>query len=515
MIVAKHGVHLLPMLTARRHFTLLFLSLFIAAPFARSVPSAPTDAIKLTLNDAIQRALEKNFAIKVEGYNASIASARVTESLGKFDPVLSGSYNNADSYSPQLIDLATGLRPTANYTNTVAYDLNVGGVLPWGMTYQAGTTTNNPRGTFTSFNDNFSTFAGVSGTQPLLRNFGFGTTLATIRIAQVNRGLSEWQFRQTLINTITQVIFSYNDLNFAYANLRSAVRSRDLATQLLDENEKRFKTGSMSQYEVTSARSRAASREENILFAEQGVHEAENALKQLITDTRNPTLLGEKIAIEEPSPAPIVIVDAAADFRIALESRPDFQQAKLSFKRDSINTRLRHNQLLPQIDLTGSYGYNGLDTDLRSSRQQLKDRDFHSYSWGVVASVPLTFTTERGRYRAARLQQAQSETVQQQVEQNIVVLVGNAAANIETVQKRIQATRKARELAQATLDDEVKRLRAGQSSTFFVAQVQEILSAAEVYEARAQSDYHKALADYDRQLGVTLEKLNITVQPPK
>ena len=105
MIVAKQGIHLLPMLTARRHFALLFLSLFIAAPFARSAPSAPTDATKLTLNDAIQRALEKNFAIKVEGYNASIASARVTESLGKFDPVLSGSYNNADNYSPQLIDL--------------------------------------------------------------------------------------------------------------------------------------------------------------------------------------------------------------------------------------------------------------------------------------------------------------------------------------------------------------------------------------------------------------------------
>ena len=124
-------------------------------------------------------------------------------------------------------------------------------------------------------------------------------------------------------------------------------------------------------------------------------------------------------------------------------------------------------------------------------------------------------TLAAGRYRAARLQQRQSETQLQQVEQAIVVLVGNAAGQIETAQKRIQANRHARELAQATLDAEVKRLRVGQSSTFFVAQQQEILSIAEVREAAAQSDYAKALAEYDRQLGVTLEKLRIDIEPPR
>jgi outer membrane protein TolC len=167
------------------------------------------------------------------------------------------------------------------------------------------------------------------------------------------------------------------------------------------------------------------------------------------------------------------------------------------------------------VDLTGSYGYNGYDTDLRTSRRQLRNEDYHAYSWGVTVSIPLTFTTERGRYRAAKLQERQSETNQEQVEQNIVVLVGNAASQIETAQKRIRATRTARELQQTTLDAELKLLRAGQSSSYYVSQEQELLTFAEVDEARAQSDYHKALADYDRQLGVTLEKLNIVIQAPR
>jgi len=513
--VAKWGGNPTTMLTPRRLFALLFSSILTLSVFAQSSPVVEELAEKISLDDAIQRALAKNFAIKVEGFDAAISSARLIEAYGKFDPVFNGSYTYSESFDPALADATTGLRPAASFSKTDSADLSLGGLLPWGMTYRLGASSTNTRGTFNSYADNYDSFAGISGTQPLLRNFGFGSTLASIRIAQANRGISHWAFRQSVMDTVTRVIFAYHDLNFAYANLRSAIRSRELALNLLEENRKRFKVGSISEYDVTSAESRAATREEFILLAQNRVREAENLLKQLITDDQTPGLLAHRIAIEPPPPSPIVMVDAATDFRTALEKRPDYQQAKLVLRRDTVGARLQRNQLLPRVDLVGSYGYNGYDTALGVSRQQVKDEDNRAYSWGVVVSVPLTFTTERGRYRVAKLQQRQSETEIQRIEQDIVVRVGNAAGQIETAQKRVQATRRARELAQSTLDSEVQRLRAGASTTFFVSQQQEILSNAEVREAGAQSDYAKALADYDRQLGLTLEKLRINVEPPK
>ena len=242
----------------RRFIALLFSSALALPIFALAALTVPGEPI--TLDEAIQRALAKNFAIKVEGYDAAIAAARVTESLGKFDPVISGSYRHSENRNPLLtFDTNTGLRNTAN-DETDTYDLGVGGLLPWGMTYRLGGTTTNSRGTFNSYADNFDSFAGVSGTQPFLRDFGFGPTLASIRIARANRGISDWQFWQTVIDTVTRVTYAYHDLNFAHAFLRSATRSRDLAAGLLGENEKRFKVGSMSEYDVTSARSRVASR---------------------------------------------------------------------------------------------------------------------------------------------------------------------------------------------------------------------------------------------------------------
>lgn len=503
------------MLTFRRLLAFSLCPLLAVASLAQTPEAPPAPMATVTLNEAIQRALAKNFSIKVSGYDASIASARVTEALGKFDPVLSGSYTYSENLSPQLIDATTGLRPPASFAKSDDVEAGIGGLLPWGMTYRLGANSTNSRGTFNGQADNYETFAGVSGTLPLLRNFGFGPTLASIRIARANRGISDWQFRADVIDTITAVVFAYNDLNLAYATLRSAVRSRELAASLLDENQKRLHVGSMSQFDVESARSRVANREEGILFAERAVRVAENALKQLITDEKTPALLTHRIVIEPPPPAPIVVVDAATDFRVALEKRPDYQQAQLALKRDGLNANLQRNQLLPRVDLVGSYGYSGYDRDLKVSRQQIRQEDYRAYSWGVAVSVPLTFTTERGRYRAAKLQQRRSETTVDLVEQDIVVRVGNAADQIETTQRRIKATREARDLAQATLDAEVKRLRAGQSSTFFVLQQQEILASLEVSASRAQSDYHKALAEYDRQLGVTLEKLNITLDPPR
>jgi len=503
------------MFTPRRLLALL-LSLSTALfALAEPTPADNAGGDKITLSDAIQRALAKNYSIKVSGYDAAIAAAGVTQALGKFDPVLNGNFNYSSNVSPGYTDPNTGAISPPVTINTDTYGASLDGLMPWGMTYQLGGTTSNTRGTFNAYANNYSTFAGITGTQPLLRNFGFGSTLASIRIAQANRGINQWLFRQMVMDTITNVIFAYNDLNFAYANRRSAIRSRDLAAGLLAENEKRFKVGSMSEYDVTSARSRVASREDSIFQAEHQVNVAENALKQLIMDTKTPGLLSQRITIEPPPPAPIVVVDPAADFHIALEKRPDYQEARLGLKRDTINARLQRNQLLPRVDLVGSYGYNGSDASFKASRQQVQDQDYRNYSWGVVVSVPLTFTTERGRYRAARLQKQQSESRLDQVEQGIVVLLGNAADQIESAQKRVQANRKARELAQATLDAEVKRLRAGQSSTFFVSQQQEILIGAEISEAFAQADYQKALADYDRQLGVTLEKLNVNVEPPK
>lgn len=271
----------------------------------------------------------------------------------------------------------------------------------------------------------------------------------------------------------------------------------------------------MSEFDVTSARAGLARREDGILQARQNIRDTQNELKSLISDDRTARLLDWQIEIELPSLQPIALVDPARDFSEALKKRPDYQQALLTVKRNDINRRYQRNQLLPRVDLVGSYGYNGYDTDRSVSRRMVRENDYHAYSYGVQVTVPLASTAERGRSRAAKLQLQQSEADLQGLEQEIVVRIGSAAGRIDTAYKRVEATRAARELGQRTLDAEIKRLRTGNGSTFYVLQQQEILSGLEISAAAAVNDYQKALAEYDRQMGITLEKLNLSIDVPK
>jgi len=498
------------MFTFRRLFaSALALGCLVSA----SAQSAPAGAAeKVTLDDAIRRAVAKNFTIKSDSFDVSIAKARVLEQFGAFDPQITGTYSYSENENPGTT-FTGGIRDFTT-SRTDNYEVALGGLLPWGMTYSISANQVDARGSTNGFVSTYDTFAGVSARQPLLRGFGFGPATAQLRIAMTNRAISEWAFRQTVIDTVTRVIYAYYDVNFAYAALRSARRSRELAAGLLDENEKRFRVGSMSEFDVTSARARLANREEGILSAERLVREAENALKALISDERSMRLHDWRIEIEPMTTLPVTVVNAALDFQESLTKRPDYQQAKLALKRGDINFRLARNQLLPRVDLVGSYGYNGLDRDRETAQRLVRNEDHRSYSYGVQVTIPLTYTAERGRYRAARYALRQAETDLQQLEQAIVVAVGNAAANIETTRKRVEATRRARELGEQALEAEQKRLRAGTGNTFFVVQQQELLASLEVAESRAEADHRRALAEYDRQLGITLEKLNIEVTAP-
>lgn len=470
-----------------------------------TAPAFAQESEVLTLDAAVQRALARNFTIQVESFSVPIAEAEVRSAYGRFDPRLTVSYSDGTNEQPPRRQSDSGVPLPATIFKNHGHEAGLTGELPFGLTYRLGGSVTNERNNIDSdFDSLFSSFVGASARVPLLRGFGPAATMTTVRIARTNRDISEWDLRATVINTVTEIVYSYNEVLFSHASLRSARRSRELANNLFTENERRQQVGSMSEYDVLSARARVATREEGILLAERFVREAENRFKQLTSDNTSASLLRSGLTLA-PLPAPAeVVVDVTSDLTAALEHRPDYQQALLAIERQEYNFQFYRNQLLPSVDLEASYGYSGVNRGFNNSVDQVRNRDYPSYQGGISISIPLTSTGERARYRTARLARERAEVQLRQLEQSIVVQLGNAAGQIDTTWKRVLASRHSRDLSQQALDAEVKKLRAGTGSTFIVLQLQEILSNDEVREARAISDYRSALAEYDRQLGRTL-----------
>ncbi len=463
-------------------------------------------ATPLTVDSAIRLALQNNQSLKVSAFTPEIARAGVLAESGRFDPAIT--FRRAYSEGETPVSTTPLVRSLAQ---TDDYALSLGGLTPWGLSYNLIATAENQRGTFNRFADNFVTFGGVSITQPLLRGFGFGANLAGLRIAKTDRNLADWQHRQTIIDTVTSVILVYNGVVQARENVRIAQLSRGLSAQLVEQNEKRNRVGQISDADVLQARARLAGREEAVVLAQRSAADLENQLRRLMGESSYP-VDGPPLEIELLPPLPPLTVNPAADLKRAYELRPDYQAARLGIVRRQADSALARNQLLPRLDFVGSYGHGGVDRDFSTARRQVRQEDTRAYSAGMVVTIPLTFAEGRGRARAAKLSLRQSEAELVRVEQGIAIDVAAAAGQIASTRQRVEATRQALDLSQQSLEAEQKKFTAGSSTTFLVLQAQEQLAQAQSGHARALADQRRALANYDRELGTTLVNRKIAVE---
>ena len=487
-------------------------------------PAPAGETLNLDLQKAIQLALAKTFRIKIEEFTPQIAEARQRSVSGKFDPTLEASYTY-DSNQQELRTLNTDINeptvvPGGETPDLFArqdgqeIDTAIAGLLPWGMTYDIGPSLSIDGDSrrdpgYTRYNS----FFGLSLSQPLLRNFGTDVNLADIRIARADRAISNWQLRQQVIDVVTDTIAVYCELYFAIENLAVERRSRFLAEQLLNDNIKRAEIGVMSPLDVMQARADLASREERVLVAERAVYDNENLLKQLVTDEIF-RILDTRLQIVTPELPATEPPDRTRDFARAFEIRPDYRQALLDIQKRQITTVFTRNQALPRLDLVASFGVNGIDTDLANSFERVTGQANNNTAWnaGAIFSVPIPNNTGLGNLEASKLEALRSLVELKRLEQAILVEADNAAGQIDTTRKRIEASRVAREFAQQTLEAAQTRLSSGTTTTFEVLQFQRDLATAEVNEYRAKADFIRAVAFYARLIGATLERNRIILE---
>lgn len=458
--------------------------------------SSPAPVLHLTLSQAIRMALEKNLAIKVDAFEPDIARARVTSEEGVFDPEWMASAEQGMTRYGDNSENRQG-----------AFGVGVGGLTPLGTTYTFGMNT-------TSFDyRSYSSGASIGLTQPLLRGFGTDVNLANLRIARTNQQGSEEAFRAQVITVVTQTIFVYNELYAAKRKYEAAVRWRDSALQLERDERRRAEIGVRIALDVTTARAEAASREEAVLLAQSSIDDNERFLKQLVSGDIA-TLLKTRVVIEPPPTPSVGTVAVEQGLRDALDERPDYRQALLDLRIRNINVVTSRNAALPRLDLTGSLNLLGLtQADAVSSFGFFDNTGAAPNSWsaGVVFRIPIPNRNARGKATAARLLKAQALVSLQQMEQQIIVEVANAAGQIDTSRKRIDTTREALRLSRESLAAGEERLKAGSATPFEVLELQRSLAQAEAAVIQAEGDYRNAVSEYDRRTGMTLVRNGVTV----
>lgn len=524
--------------------TTLF-SILLGAFLTGSVMSARgAESRKLSLEECIAIALEHNFDVQIERYNPQTARFTLAGSYGVYDPVFSFSGQHDYETQPGGIDsqgrIFTGSEMDANTFNT-----GLNGLLPWGLNYNLGGSLSDRYGTkpgaitdptspigfstnyFTDGGGNpvtlistnygtvptrfpFDTASGQVGalqlSQPLLRNFWIDQPRYVIYANKKNLRIQESNFRDQLMATITDVETAYFNLVYSEDSVKVQQQGLQLAERLLAENKKRVEVGALAPLDEQQAQSQAATSRATLIQAEANRDSAERTLKDLVSDNYTNDWADVQIVPTDRLLAVPQHFDLQESWRRGIAQSPGLAQQRLTLDIRKYNVRYQRNQLLPQVNVIGSVGFNGSGPEISGALDQIRGADNPFWTVGGQLSVPLSRTTERNNYKAAVASKEQQSVILKQLEQKTLVQIENDIARARANFEQVEATRQARIYAEAALDAEQKKLENGKSTTFEVLQLQQKLTEARAQEVNSLAQYNIALATLAFHEGSTFER---------
>jgi outer membrane protein len=358
-----------------------------------------------------------------------------------------------------------------------------------------------------------------------------------IRIARLNRKVSDLVFEQQVIVTVSAVVNLYWDLVSFNEDLRVKRQALALAQKLYEDNKKQVEIGTLAKIEVARAEAEMASREQDVTVSETSVLQQEAVLKNALTRSgaATATVYSARIVptdslrlnLEDPIPPLPELMDTA------LEHRPELKQTRLSIETSRIGLGGSRSQLLPTLDLQAAFTNNALAGDpnylkvgqpgfvppiqgyvggFGEALAQIFRRNYPDYSIGFQLNVPLRNRLAQADYARDSLTLRQTELRERQQMNQIRVDVQNAQIGLTQIRAQYLAARKTRELQVLALDAEQKKFQAGASTNYLVIQAQRDLATAEGGEVSALANYKRAQTQMELVTGQTLVAHNIRLE---
>lgn len=438
-----------------------------ALPAAESQPSGP--ARDLSLTNFLRLVLEKNESLQVRVLELMIAQKRLKAEGGAFEPELLLGYDRVENKRENTAEQrrSTGVAVFEERNNI--YTSGLEGLVPSGAKVRLGYTLRDLRnnlqdpisGTiYTNKGEEFQSFAGISLTQPLLKNAWFSSTMANIRLAALAGDIAFQEYRRQLMLVVTTAEAAYWNLFLVQEQVRFFSESVRLAEILVHDNEERLQAGRGSELEVLEARAALALRRTKLAEAQERYFETAAQMSSLMSEAADETApLFRATDAPQPGTPASQFVDSG---KTALEMNPDYLAQARKLQQENIRVAYAKNQRLPQLDLRGSYGLNGLGPDPGSSWDDIVHGGFPSWSAGVELHIPLGGGIRvRNELGAAKLRKQQALVAMHEIENQILNSITTALRKIRSTQDSVREYGEIVVFNQNLLDTELKRLEAG------------------------------------------------------
>jgi len=498
-------------------FSFLVLGLFPAASRLAAQPD-PAATNDLSLREFLRLVIQRNESLHARVLEFEISEKRLRGERGIFEPELVLAYDRVENSRENTAEQrrSSGVRVFDEENNL--YNAGIEALVPSGAKIRLGYTLRDLRnnlqdptpGTIVTnaIRAEYQTFAGISLTQPVLKNAWFSATMATIRVAALASDVAFQEYRRQMMLVISTAEASYWNLYMAQEQVRFFQESVRLAESLVTDNQARVEAGKAAELEVLEARAGLALRKSKLAEAEQKYFENVSQLRTLLAlagTEAGPVLRAKDqpgLAVETP---PFV-----QSGQLALEMNPDYLAQLQKMKQEDIRVAYARNQRLPQLDLKASYGLNGLGSDPGSSFEDIQERGFPSFSAGVELRVPLSGGTKvRNELEAAKLRKQQALVTLKDTENQILNAIETALRKVTSAQQAVANYRNVTDFSISLLDTERARQTEGKVTSRRVLEVDAGLFEAKNAVVEAQVQYERARLELELVQGTLLRARNL------
>jgi outer membrane protein TolC len=395
---------------------------------------------------------------------------------------------------------------------------------------------NSPSNTYPSV---YTVNTNLQITQPLLGGTatnpsGLEANRAQIVINRLNADASVWNFKAAIMAHVRSIEQQYWSLSQQQITLWSRETAAKLGEEILKRERAELDVGRGTAADVAEAEQQLENFKLNLVTATSDVITTERQLRNILG---LPPADNRRIVPDTAPTEARLEPDWESSVAQMLAFQPDIVQQQLLVRLTELQLLLARNQLLPQLNLTALYQFNGLGHQLDGaesvmtgaginainpivSRQNtLKGintiptnyKDFNQWQVGMTFAMPIGFRAPLANTRQAQYQLLRQRAFLQQIVHQTTHSLARFFLEVDANYKQFRSAQRLRAAAQVRLEAARAQYEEGRLTIDRLLDSVNQYANAIAQEAQYKTTYNTSIAALEEAKGTLLAYDNIAV----
>ena len=306
--------------------------------------------------------------------------------------------------------------------------------------------------------------------------------------------------KSTLINKITEIIIFYRSVLQAQEQVKIDLQALENAKKTVENTQFLIDAGRIARADLITVQAQVANQEIALLGSENNLKQQRLDLLELLDIDEDVNIIAsQNLEIQPPT------LDIDRIRQSILEHQPSYLKAKLNLENAKTQLVIDENKRRWNIDL---------ETVVRHDPAPYANNNKTQLSAGLTFSKALGDRSIERDFQRSRVDVLKLENDLKETIQKVNTEVTKNLQDIELNFKKVELSRRATNLAELQLSNEVEKIKLGFQGRRLLDLVdfQSKLNEAQNNELNAKIEYLNALTNLEKNLGITLDTLGITLE---